>query len=112
MPDPRLQEIIEMTKIKGQIETIERHHNKYTKDFDTLFAFMQDFKVSLIRIENSIEKTSDLPEKVRKLEDKSVVIDLLKIAIGIAIGALISGYVGQNLIPSRETDRHKTEVGL
>lgn len=104
-----LQEAIEQTKLQMKVERIEQHHAKYSQNFDELFIFMQDFKVTLVRIENSIEKTADLPEKVRKLEDKSVVFDLIKIAIGIAIGAIITGYVSQNLAPIREKEGYNLE---
>jgi len=104
-----LQEVIDRTKLQMKVETIERHHAHFRSQFDELFVFMQDFKVSLVRIENNIEKTADLPERVRKIEDKGILTEVIKVGIGIAIGALISGYANQNLVPTREKNEFKTE---
>jgi len=96
MNDECLKHALEINNLKHVTEALTRHHNMYKNDIDNLFAFMQDFKVSLVKIENNIEKNIDTPNRLRKLEDKSMFLDVLNKLAWIGVGALVSLYITQS----------------
>lgn len=89
-------------EMEMEIETLQRHHANYKKDIDSLFTVMQDFKVSLVKIDNKLENLGDVQSRLRKVEDKSIFIDFLNKLSWLAVGALIAGFISQSFVATKE----------
>jgi len=100
---------LKIQQVENKIERLQDHHKHYRENIDELFTFVQDVKLSLVKIENAIDKTKDIPERIRKLEDKSLFLEIIEKVAWIAVGALVAGYVGQTYIaPKEKYNQEKT----
>jgi GTP1/Obg family GTP-binding protein len=99
-------------KLEGRMETIERHHKYYRENIDELFTFVQDVKISLVKIENAIDKNKDLPERMRKQEDKSIFLEIVEKIAWIAVGALVAGYISQTYIAPKAKDNQEKTASI
>jgi hypothetical protein len=100
---------LKIQQVENRIQRIEDHHKYFRDNIDELFVFVQDVRISLVKIENAIDKNKDLPERMRKQEDKSIFLVIVEKAAWLAIGALIAGYVSQGFImPKNKYNQEKT----
>lgn len=104
-----LEHTLEINNLKKDMEMILRHHNKFSKAVDDFEIMKGDFRVSIIKLENSLSKIIDIPDKVRKLEDKSLFVDVLNKLAWIGIGAFIAVLVNQNFVATREKHEYSVE---
>ena len=96
-------------KLEGKIEVIERHHNYYKEKFGHIELALKELKYFSINTNNSIEHFKDIPDRLRKQEDKAIVYDLIKIGCGIVLGLLITNYINENFLAPKEDRRNKIE---
>jgi uncharacterized protein YutD len=101
---------ISIAEIKKDITQIKGHELKYSKIFDSLDIAVRDFNVSIIKINSKLDSFDDVQEKIRKLEDKTILQGFIEKLFWFAIGAFISVSVSQQYISNREErSKHKTE---
>lgn len=96
-------------KLQDKMETLERHHNYFKERFGTIELMLEELKYFSINTNNAIDKFKDIPDRMRKQEDKAIVYDLIKVGCGIVLGLLITNYVGQVLASPREEKQYKIE---
>ena len=83
---------IEINNLKKDMETRERHEVKLTKTIENLEIIIDKLNDNYFQVNSSLAHLKDLPERLRKLEDKSIVYDLIKVGIGIVMYVLITNY--------------------
>lgn len=83
---------IEINNLKKDMETRERHEIKLTKTIENLEIIIDKLNDNYFQVNSSLAHLKDLPDRLRKLEDKSIVYDLIKIGIGIVMYVLITNY--------------------
>jgi len=96
-------------KLESKMEVIERHHGYYKEKFGSIELMLEELKYFSINTNNAIDRFKDVPERLRKQEDKAVVYDLIKVGVGIILGLLITNYVGQTFLTTREEKIYKNE---
>ncbi len=104
-PENCTEHTIEINNLKKDMETVLRHEKKFSDSIDLLEITIADLNLT-VKIFN--DKLKDLPEKVRKLEDKYIFVDVLNKLAWIGIGAFIAVLVNQNFVATR--DKHDYSV--
>jgi len=108
-PQSCVEHTLEINNLKKDMETVLRHEKKFNDSIDNLELMMGDIKTSILMLKNSIEKNNDTPDRLRKLEDKSIFIDVLNKIAWIGIGALIAVMINQNFDAVREKREYNVE---
>lgn len=98
---------IEINNLKKDMETRERHETKLTKTIENLEIIIDKLNDNYFQVNSSLAHLKDLPDRLRKLEDKSIIYDLLKVGIGIVLYVLISNYTEE----IRYVKENKIEIG-
>ena len=96
-------------KLESKMEVLERHHSYYKEKFGGIELMLEELKYFSINTNNAIDHFKDIPDRMRKQEDKAIVYDLIKVGCGIILGLLITNYIGQAFIVNREERVTKTE---
>lgn len=97
---------IEINNLKKDMETRERHEKRLMQTLENLENMVDSLDKNYLGVNNSLAHLKDLPDRLRKLEDKSIIYDLIKVGIGIVIYVLISNYT-EDIKYIRE---NKTEI--
>lgn len=100
---------IDVTKLKEQMEAKHRHDNKFEKAIDSFDMAIRDINVSVLKINSTLDSFKDLPHKVRKLEDKSLIAGFVEKLLWIAVGAFLTVFINENYIATREKNEYKIE---
>lgn len=100
---------IEINGLKKDMERIKDHETKFNRTIDRVEESIDTIEKSVIKIEMALEHFKDIPDKIRKLEDKSIVYDLLKMGLGIFLGVIITNYVEDQFMATREKNDYKIE---
>lgn len=91
--------VLDVNSLKKDMESVKRHEDKFNKWFDTSELVIADLKLTsgIFR-----EQIKDLPQRVRALEDKSIVTEIIKVAGWGVVGAFISAFIMQNFTATKE----------
>lgn len=100
---------IDITKLKEQMEAKHRHDTKFEKTIDSFDVSIRDINVSVLKINATLDHFKDLPDKVRKLEDKSLIAGFVEKLLWIAVGAFITVFINEKYIATREKNEYKIE---
>lgn len=100
---------IDVTKLKEQMEAKHRHDGKFEKAIDSFDMAIRDINVSVLKINSTLDSFKDLPDKVRKLEDKSLIAGFVEKLLWIAVGAFLTVFINENYIATREKNEYKIE---
>jgi hypothetical protein len=90
-------------KLESKMEVLERHHNFYKEKFGGIELSLEELKYFSINTNNHLENFKDIPDRLRKQEDKAVIYDLIKVGLGIILGLLITGYINRVFIAPKES---------
>ena len=118
MADPRqpktncVEHTIELTKLKGQMESITRHDTKFSRAIDDFDLAIKDINMSILKINLTIEKFSETNERLRKLEDKSIVLESFKSAGWAILLIILAAYFGNLFVATKEENNYKIENKL
>lgn len=96
----------DIISLKKDMESVLRHEKKFSDSIDLLEITIADLNLT-VKIFN--EKFKDLPDKVRKLEDKSIFMQVFEKLAWIAVGALIVSMVNQKFIAPKEEKTYGIE---
>lgn len=108
-PDNCLEHTIEINNIKKDMETRIRHEERFVKTIERVEDKVDVLSDTTKEINSTLSHFKDMPERVRKLEDKSIVTDLIKLGLGIALGVFITNYVEDLKAYNRERNDYKIE---
>jgi len=108
-PSDCIEHTIEITKLKEQMESVIRHDKKYNESIDSFELAIRDINLSLVKINGILDHFKDIPDKVRKLEDKSIVISMVEKGLWFVIGVGISVIIQNNYIATKEDHNYKIE---
>lgn len=100
---------LKINTLDEKMTTIERHHKEYKENFGDINLKLSDLSVSILMIKNSIEKFNDVPGKLRKLEDKSILLQVFEKLAWIAVGALTVAFINQNFVATREKQEYQIQ---
>ena len=95
--------------LKKDMETMTRHDGKFEKAIDSFDMAIRDINVSVLKINSTLDSFKDLPDKVRKLEDKSLIAGFVEKLLWIAVGAFLTVFINENYIATREKNEYKIE---
>ena len=97
-------------KLESKMEVLDRHHGYYKEKFGGIELMLEELKYFSINTNNSIDHFKDIPDRVRKLEDKSIVITLIEKGLWFIIGIGITVIIQQNYIATtREKEKYNVE---
>jgi len=100
---------IEINKIKNDMERVKDHELKFNRTIDRVESSITLLNDSVIKINLALEHFKDMPDKVRKLEDKSIFLQVFEKFAWIAVGALTVAFINQNFIATREKQEYKIQ---
>lgn len=100
---------IEINDLKKDMETRIRHEENILKTMAKLSETTERVDKSCYEINVTLLHLKDIPDRLRKLEDKSIVYDLIKLGLGIVLGVIINGYVQNNFIEPKRENKHQYE---
>lgn len=109
MADSITEMIIEINSLKKDMESVRNHEKKFNATIDRVENSIDSIEKSVIKIDMALEHFKDIPLKIRSLEDKSIVYDLLKLGLGILLGAILTNYVDNQFVATREKNEYKIE---
>lgn len=95
--------------MKKDIARLQAHEFKIVDAIDKFELTSVDLKVSNINIENDIKRLVEGTKNIRKLEDRSLLGDIIEKVLWIAIGAFVTIIIHQNYIATREKKDYKIE---
>lgn len=96
-------------KLESKMEVLDRHHGYYKEKFGGIELMLEELKYFSINTNNSIDHFKDIPDRVRKLEDKSIFMQVFEKLAWIAVGALIVSMVNQKFIAPKEEKTYGIE---
>lgn len=96
----------DIISLKKDMESVLKHEKKFSDSIDLLEITIADLNLT-VKIFN--EKFKDLPDKVRKLEDRSIFMQVFEKLAWIAVGALIVSMVNQKFIATKEEKTYGIE---
>jgi len=103
------QHTIEINNLKKDMERIKDHEQKFNRVLDRLEEKVDLLSDTTLNINSTLLHLKDIPDRIRKLEDKSIVYDLVKLGLGIMLGVFITNYVGDLMVNNRDKNEYKIE---
>ena len=100
---------IEINNLKKDMESVRNHELKFNRTIERVENSIDTIEKSVIKIDMALEHFKDIPNKIRSLEDKSIIYDMFKLALGIILGVIITSYVEDQFMATREKNEYKIE---
>lgn len=97
--------LLEVSNMKKDIAQIQENEHKTSALLDRFSSGIEQFNLSVVEINNTIEHFTTLPDKVRKLEDKSILQDLVEKIIWMIVGAFVAVVVADNYKEIKKLER-------
>ena len=107
-PTDCIEHIIEISNLKKDIETVQRHEKKFEETFKRVETSIDSLNGAVLKINIALEHWKDIPEKIRKLEDKSIVYDLIKVGLAVIFTIIVKDYY-DNTVAIKEEKEYKVE---
>jgi hypothetical protein len=95
--------------LKEKMEAKNRHDAAFFKAIEGFDISIRDINLSILKINHTLDHFKELPDKVRKLEDKSLIASFVEKLLWIAVGAFLTVYINENYIATRERKDYKIE---
>ena len=114
MPQPTkpksdcIEHTIDINNLKKDMETVKRHEEKFNKTIERVEMSIDNLNDSVLKINMNLEHWKDIPAKIRRLEDKSIVYDLIKIGITVMFTLIIKDYYNATMA-MKEEKKYKIE---
>jgi hypothetical protein len=98
--------ILEINTVKNDVQSLKNHEKKFNDSIDRFELVIADLNLT-VKIFN--EKFKDLPEKVRKLEDRSILSQAIERLVWITVGALAVSFVNQNFVATNKKNEYSIQ---
>jgi hypothetical protein len=99
-----IEHTIDINNLKKDMESVRNHEAKFNRTIEKVLESVESTNISVLNINNALEHFKDLPGRVRKLEDKSIVYDLIKLGLGLLFGFLIKDYYDKRIAVKEENN--------
>ena len=95
-----------IAKLEYNMESILRHEKKFNESIDNLELIIADLKLttSVFR-----EQNKNIPERVRCLEDKTIITEFIKTAGWFLLGILLTAIVQQQFFATKEKEDYSIQ---
>lgn len=95
-----------IAKLEYDMESILRHEKKFNESIDNLELIVADLKLttSVFR-----EQNKNIPERVRCLEDKTIITEFIKTAGWFLLGILLTAIVQQQFFATKEKEDYSIQ---
>jgi hypothetical protein len=107
-PTDCIEHIIEISNLKKDMETVQRHEKKFDETVKRVETSIDSLNGAVLKINIALEHWKDIPEKIRKLEDKSIVYDLIKVGLAVIFTIIVKDYY-DNTVAIKEEKEYKVE---
>jgi hypothetical protein len=113
LPRQPKQECVDHTlsieKLKNDMERIKDHEVKFNKTIERVEEKVDLLSDTTLNINANLLHFKDFPQRIRKLEDKSIVNESLKSLGWILLVIFITAYVGNFFVTKEERKGYKIE---
>ena len=100
---------IEINSLKKDMETRIRHEERLTRTIENLEVLIENLNVNYYQVNSSLLHFKDVPERLRKQEEKTIVNDLIKSGGWAILLILMAAYAGQYFSAIKEKNEYKIE---
>jgi len=100
---------IEINKIKSDMERVKDHELKFNRTIERVEGKVDLLSDTTLNINATLLHLKDIPERLRKLEDKSIFLQVFEKFAWIAVGALTVAFINQNFIATREKQEYQIQ---
>jgi hypothetical protein len=107
-PTDCVEHTIEINNLKKDMETVQRHEKKFNETVERVETSIDSLNSAVLKINIALEHFKDIPEKIRKLEDKSIVYDLIKVGLAVIFTIIVKDYYN-NTVAIKEEKEYKVE---
>lgn len=97
-----IEHTIDINNLKKDMETVRRHEEKFNQTVERVEVSIENLNEAVLKINMNLEHWKDIPAKIRKLEDKSIVYDLIKIGITIMFTLIVKDYYNATMAMKEE----------
>jgi len=101
-----MEQTIELNKLKNEMDRLKAHKEKFDKSIDSLEITIADLKTTVALFNVKLE---DVPTRLRALEDKSVVNELIKTFGWFILGGLITIFIHKTFLATPERKIYSIE---
>lgn len=101
--------VLDVNGLKKDMEVTMRHDTKFTKAIDSFDLSIKDINLSLLTINNTLSNFSEIPKKVRVLEDKSITQSLMERGLWFVLGIVISVFIQNQFIATKENQDYSIQ---
>lgn len=100
---------IDILNLKKDMETRIRHEERLMKTIENLENLVDKLNTNYFEINSNLLHFKDVPDRVRKLEDKSIVLSMIEKGLWFIIGIGITVIIEQKFIATKEENGYKIE---
>ena len=100
---------IEINNLKKDMERIKDHEIKFNSTIQRIEEKVDLLSDTTLNINATLLHFKDFPDRIRKLEDKAIIYDLVKVGLGILFGVIINNYI-QNTFVATTKEEKKYEI--
>lgn len=97
---------IAINNLKKDMEARIRHEEKLMIAIDKLENLCDKLNQNYFQINSSLVHLADIPDRLRKVEDKSLVFSLIEKGLWFVVGVGISIFIQQNYIATKEEHQY------
>ena len=95
--------------LKEKMEAKTRHDTKFSKAIDDFDMAIRDLNISIIKINATLDTFKEHPDRLRKLEDKSIVVEIIKNLGWVILIIILTAYAGNFFVATKEEHNYNLE---
>lgn len=102
---------IEIVKLRGDMENRVSHEERTIKAIEKIEEFMNKIDKNYYEVNSTLLHIKDIPERVRKLEDKSIITTIIEKGLWFILGIGITIIIQQRFVaPTKDEHIYKNEI--
>lgn len=95
---------IAINNLKKDMETRIRHEERLTKTIENLDILVDKLNENYFKINSSLSHLADIPDRLRKVEDKSIAFSLIEKGLWFVVGVGISVIIQQKFVATTKEE--------
>jgi hypothetical protein len=101
--------LIDITKLQMDMATRVRHEEKIVSTLESLEKITDKLNENYFEVNSSLLRIKDVPDRLRKLEDKSITQGLIEKGLWFILGVGLSVFIQQEYVAIKERKEYKIE---